>query len=97
MALNFEWDGDKARSNITKHKVSFEEASTVFGDWHSATYFDPDHSGNEMRFITIGHSLRGRLIIVAHTDRGNHIRIISARSAAKKERQYYEKNIEDKE
>ncbi len=88
--LNFEWDEDKAASNREKHGVSFEEATTVFGDVLAATFDDPDHSFGEQRFITIGESKDGDLLVVAHTDRNGTIRIISARDATRQERRFYE-------
>ena len=86
----FEWDDSKADSNQRKHGVSFTEAVTVFGDPLSLTMFDPDHSAEEVRFITIGNAATSRLIVVSHTDRGSQIRIISARVATKRERKDYE-------
>lgn len=91
MGLLFEWDGAKARQNLKKHRVSFEEASTIFGDPLSATIDDPLHSGEENRFVTVGQSVRHRLLVVVHTDRGDRIRIISARVATRNERKSYEK------
>ena len=88
--MEFEWDPQKAIKNIQKHDVSFVEAATVFGDKLSITIFDPDHSDNEDRNITIGWSNRQRLLMVAHTERGNKIRIISARELTRKEREAYE-------
>lgn len=88
--MQFEWDADKARINLRKHGVSFQEASTVFYDELSATGDDPDHSVGECRFITIGVSSAGRLLAVAHTDRHDVVRIISARAAAAAERRIYE-------
>jgi uncharacterized DUF497 family protein len=91
--VNFEWDPGKARQNRRKHRVSFHEAATVFGDLFSLTVPDPDHSISEQRFITIGMSSAGRVLIVAHTDRDEIIRIISARKTTQRERkQYEEKN-----
>ncbi|MGD8778302.1 MAG: BrnT family toxin [Ignavibacteria bacterium] len=90
--MNFEWDTLKASSNFEKHKVTFGEAATVFGDPLSFTFYDPDHSSNENRFITIGMSKTEKIIIVSHTDRKDNIRIISARKATAKERRFYEKN-----
>jgi len=84
------WDPHKARTNIKKHGVSFPEAATVFYDPLSATGLDPDHSSNEYRYITFGVSERGNLLVVAHTDRGESIRIICARMANKSERIIYE-------
>jgi uncharacterized DUF497 family protein len=90
MNLEFEWEPDKATKNLRKHNVSFQEAATVFGDETGATVYDPDHSGAEDRFLTIGHSNRGRLLIVSHTDRNNRIRIISARTLKPSEQRQYE-------
>jgi uncharacterized DUF497 family protein len=77
MALQFEWDSNKAGSNKKKHGVSFEEASTIFGDPLSLTIADPAHSRGEDRFVTIGTSLNNKLIVVVHTDRDGIIRTIS--------------------
>jgi len=88
--LQFEWDPAKAAENLAKHGVSFEEAATVFRDTLSATGPDPDHSVGEERFITFGVSTSGRLLIVAHTEHGDTIRIISARPAKSGERKIYE-------
>ena len=90
--MSFEWDKKKAVSNLRKHGVSFEEASTALRDSFSATAHDPDHSEDEDRFVTLGISSIGRLLAVAHTERGNNIRIISARLAIKLERQIYEED-----
>jgi len=90
--VNFEWDPAKARINRRKHRVAFEEAATVFGDPLALTFPDPDHSEQEQRFITIGTSTAKRVLIVAHTDRGNAIRIVSARKATQRERKQYEEN-----
>lgn len=90
--MSFEWDEKKAVSNLRKHGVSFEEASTALRDSFSATAHDPDHSEDEDRFVTLGVSSIGRLLAVAHTERGNNIRIISARLATKSERQIYEED-----
>jgi uncharacterized protein len=86
----FEWDEAKAATNQRKHKVSFEEASTVFADDFALTGRDPDHSVEEHRFITFGLSDKNRLLVVSHTDRGSKIRIISARPATRSERKLYE-------
>jgi hypothetical protein len=86
----FEWDETKAASNLRKHKISFEEASTVFADDLALSGRDPDHSIEEHRHITFGMSNKDRLLAVAHTDRGNKIRIISARLATRPERKMYE-------
>lgn len=92
--MEFEWDADKAARNLTKHGVSFHEAATVFGNPLAMTYFDPDHSKEEDRFLTFGHSRAGRLLVVSHTDRENRTRIISARPATRKERKAYEEGQE---
>jgi hypothetical protein len=88
--MRIEWDPGKARSNLRKHGVSFEEASTALSDPMAATGADPDHSITEDRFITFGVSETGRLLVIAHTDQGNTIRIVSARRASKGERELYE-------
>jgi len=80
----------QVEKNLAKHGVSFGEAATVFGDPLSITFRDPDHSADESRYITIGVSLRGRLLIVAHTDRQDRVRVISAREATRSERRFYE-------
>ncbi len=90
--LLFEWDTNKARRNLQIHGVSFDEASTAFGDTLSLTIHDPLHSNEEERFILIGNSAKNRLLVVVHTERRSTIRIISARKATKKERNQYEKN-----
>lgn len=90
MALEFEWQPEKAAKNRRKHKVLFEEAATVFADEMSATLYDPDHSDDEERFLTIGYSNRGRLLVVSHTGRGTRLRIINARPLTPKERRQYE-------
>ena len=87
--FGFEWDSDKASKNVEKHHVSFEEAATVFDDPMFITLIDDEHSIDEERYITIGLSSRGRLLMLAHADRQDHIRIISARGATKKEEQFY--------
>jgi len=88
--MKFEWDPKKARSNLRKHKVSFEEAATAMSDPMATTGADPDHSIVEFRYITFGISERGRLLVVAHTEQSDSIRIISARLAGKGERKIYE-------
>jgi uncharacterized DUF497 family protein len=88
--MEFEWDPDKATANLRKHKVSFSEASTVFGDFLGVTAADPDHSADEHRFITVGLSSSRRLLMVAHADRSGRVRIISARKLNQKERKAYE-------
>jgi uncharacterized DUF497 family protein len=92
MELVFEWDAWKARENIARHQVSFEEASTVFYDPMHVIYPDAIHSVQEHRFISIGHSKSGKLLMVAHTDRENKIRIISSRKATRHERKTYEED-----
>ncbi len=89
--MHFEWDRDKAENNRQKHGVSFEEASTVFFDSLSVTGRDPDHSHGERRYVIFGRSSAGRLLAVAHTERSDRIRIISAREATRAERKLYEK------
>jgi uncharacterized DUF497 family protein len=79
--VRFQWDPRKAAANLAKHAVSFDEASTVFGDPLAGTVPDPEHSTDEARFVTIGRSARRRLIVVIHADRGDDLRIISARRA----------------
>ena len=88
--MQFEWNREKAQNNVKKHKVSFEEAITVFYDPLSATFNDDEPSINEDRFITIGYSSKNRLLVVAHTEKENTIRIISARFATKNERKRHE-------
>lgn len=90
--LSFEWDSTKANKNIKIHGVSFDEASTAFKDTLSLTIYDPLHSGDEHRQILIGISYQNRLLVIVHTDRGDKIRIISARKASKHERNQYEEN-----
>ena len=88
--MNFEWDPRKAISNLRKHGISFGEAVTIFNDELSITVSDPDHSKVEDRYITIGWSNRGRLIMVSHIDRNDRVRIISARELTQAERKAYE-------
>lgn len=88
--MRFDWDKNKAAGNLAKHKVSFEEAATVFGDPLSDTFDDPDHSADERRFLIIGHSEAGKLLFVSHTDDGEIVRIISARELTRAEREAYE-------
>jgi len=88
--MEFEWDRRKADQNQKKHSVSFDEAVTVFYDPLAATFNDPDHSTAERRFITIGYSSDGRLLVVVHAERGRSVRIISARSANARERKNHE-------
>jgi uncharacterized DUF497 family protein len=88
--VRFEWSARKAATNLAKHKVSFDEASTVFGDPLAVTIDDPDSSTDENRLLTKGMSQRGKLLVVAHTYEEGTIRIISARRATKNERRQYE-------
>lgn len=88
--MRIEWDPQKARWNLRKHRVSFQEAATALRDAMSVTGADPDHSLGEFRCITFGVSELGRLLVVSHTERGETIRIISARVASKGERRIYE-------
>jgi uncharacterized DUF497 family protein len=92
----YEWDPRKAKANLRKHRVSFEEAASVFLDPLAVTYPDPDHSFEEMREITVGHSARLGVIFVYHTQRGNRVRVIGARKANAKERKQYEEGIDEK-
>ena len=88
--MDFEWDREKAQQNLRKHGVSFEEAVTVFYDSLATSFPDPAHSAGEFRFITFGYSARDRLLVVAHAERGETVRIISARVATARERRRYE-------
>jgi uncharacterized DUF497 family protein len=88
--MEFEWDPNKATSNFAKHNISFHEASTVFSDPLSLTFSDPDRLRDEARYITIGESVQGQLLIISHTDREQRIRIISARKVTHRERRIYE-------
>jgi uncharacterized DUF497 family protein len=88
----FEWDDDKAISNLKKHSISFEEGATIFNDPLIATISDPDHSEDEERSISMGISMQGRLLVVIHTERNERIRLISCRKATTAERKAYEKN-----
>ncbi len=90
MKLKFEWDINKAKSNQKKHGVSFEEAQTVFDDPFYVDFYDPDHSKNEERYIIFGASSQNRILLVSYTERGNKIRIISARLATKQEHKNYQ-------
>jgi uncharacterized DUF497 family protein len=92
MALQFSWDQRKARSNASKHGVSFEEAASAFGDPLSLTVEDPDHSRGEKRYILVGETYGHRLVVVSHTERANVVRIISARTATRLERKTYEED-----
>jgi uncharacterized DUF497 family protein len=90
--LVFEWDSAKALVNERKHGVTFEEAATVFLDPWTETYEDPDHSVGEWRELTLGYSVRGRLLVVAHTERGGRVRLINARRATARERRHHEED-----
>ena len=90
MALEFEWDPAKAELNLKDHEISFDEATSVFRDTLSITIADPDHSESEDRFIDIGMSHRGQLLVVSYTDREDRIRIVSARRPTRAERKSYE-------
>lgn len=88
--MQYEWDEEKAAGNLEKHSVSFEEATTVFGDQLYIDFYDPDHSVDERRYLIIGASQGGRLLIVSYTDRDDVIRLISAREVTSTERKAYE-------
>ena len=88
--MRFEWDREKAETNLRKHRISFDEAASVFLDALSITIPDPDHSVGERRFLTLGTSASGRLLVVAHTEERSTIRLISARAATAAERKRYE-------
>jgi uncharacterized DUF497 family protein len=90
MPMRFEWDEKKADENLKKHGVGFDEAKTVFNDPFSITIYDPEHSVDEYRYIDIGLSSKGRLIVVSYSERGKNIRIISSRKATRKETRDYE-------
>jgi uncharacterized DUF497 family protein len=90
MPMRFEWDEKKADENLKKHGVGFDEAKTVFNDPFSITIYDPEHSVDEYRYIDIGLSSKGRLIVVSYSERGKNIRIISNRKATRKETRDYE-------
>ncbi|HTG33980.1 MAG TPA: BrnT family toxin [Thermoanaerobaculia bacterium] len=90
--MEFEWDPRKAAKNLATHGVSFEEAATVFADSLSWTFPDPGHSLGESRYIMVGTSRRGRILMVSYTDRDDGIRIISAREATRPERRFYEES-----
>jgi uncharacterized protein len=90
--VQFEWDGRKAASNLKKHRVSFEEARTVFRDPLARIFADEEHSGDESREIIIGHSILNRLVVVCFIERRDRIRVVSARTATPRERKDYEEN-----
>lgn len=91
--LLFEWDPNKAASNLNKHEVTFDEATTVFQDTLSLTIDDPLHSADEERLIIIGMSHKNHILVVVHTERDDKVRIVSARKATNHERRYYESNV----
>lgn len=88
--MRFEWNNEKAASNLAKHGVSFEEAKTVFDDPLYIDFYDPDHSEDEERYLIVGHSIRGRLLIISYSERRDSIRLISAREVTRTEREAYE-------
>jgi uncharacterized DUF497 family protein len=88
--MRFEWDSAKADRNLTKHGIAFDEAQTIFDDPFYVDFYDPDHSANEARYLIIGTSSQGRLLIVSYTERGDAIRLISARELTRSERETYE-------
>lgn len=89
--MEFDWDPEKAQQNERKHRVSFEEARSVFDDRPARSFPDPDHSLDELREVTVGYSEAGRLIVVIHTQRDLAVRIISARMATRRERRDHER------
>ena len=93
--MTYEWDRAKAAANVQKHRVAFEEAASVFLDPAALTFSDPDHSEDEDRAITIGRSARQRVLFVAHAERDDRIRIISARRATRREQKQYEEGIDE--
>jgi uncharacterized DUF497 family protein len=92
-AMQFQWDPGKDSQNRAKHGVSFQEATTVFDDALFLSFADPDHSTEEARYIILGQSLQGRLLVVAYTERGGVVRLISAREATRRERKNYEEDL----
>ena len=90
--MDFRWDKEKAASNLAKHGVSFEEAQIAFGDPLYVDFFDPDHSADEPRYILVGESRRGRLLIISYAERDNVARLISAREVTPTERDAYEES-----
>ncbi|TRU26524.1 MAG: BrnT family toxin [Microcystis aeruginosa Ma_QC_B_20070730_S2] len=88
--MQFEWNKNKAVKNLSKHGVSFEEAKTVFDDPLYVDFYDPEHSESEERYLIVGESDRGRLLIVSYTERGDAVRLISAREVTQTEREAYE-------
>ena len=94
MKLSFEWDEDKAKTNLKKHRVSFDDAAAVFVDPSSITVHDHDRSADEQRFIDIGSSEKDRVLVVVYTERGSNIRLVSCRKATPSERKFYEEGHE---
>lgn len=94
MKLGFEWDDEKAKANFKKRRVGFDEAATVFTDTFSVTITDPGHSAEEQRYVDIGNSDKGRVLVVVYTERGSNIRIISCRRATLSEQTLYEEGNE---
>jgi hypothetical protein len=92
MGIDFEWNPQKAEANRRKHGVTFDEASSVFADPLSVAIPDPDHSEHEARMVLIGRSSAGSLLVVAHTEAGERIRLISARRASRREQRHYEES-----
>ena len=90
--MKLEWDENKAAVNLSKHGISFDEAKTVFDDSLYVDFYDPDHSYDEHRYIIVGESKRGRLLIVLYTERDNAIRLISARKVTQREREAHEQD-----
>jgi len=88
--MQFDWDSTKAATNLSKHGVSFDEAKTVFDDQLYVDFYDPDHSDGEQRYIIIGQSQQGRLLMVSYTESNDTIRIISSREVTRTEREAYE-------
>ncbi|NCR41489.1 MAG: BrnT family toxin [Microcystis aeruginosa W13-11] len=88
--MQFEWNKNKAVNNLSKHGVSFEEAKTIFDDPLYVDFYDPDHSEGEERYLIVGESDRGRLLIVSYTEKGDAVRLISAREVTRTEREAYE-------
>ena len=93
--MTYEWDPAKAEANTKKHRVTFEEAALVFLDPSALTFWDPDHSEEEDREITIGRLTRQRVLFVAHASRDGHVRIISARLATRREQKQYEEAVDE--
>jgi len=88
--MKFEWDEEKAAANLAEHEVSFDEAKTVFDDPLYVDFYDPDHSYDEHRYLIVGESQQRRLLIVSYTERGDAVRLISAREVTAAERKAYE-------